>query len=215
MLKRLLITTVVVGAMAVGFSSTAFAHATLTGTDPDDGSELAEAPADVTLEFSEELDGPSTEIAVTDPDGNEVDVDDPEFDGNAFTQPMLYNEPGEYTLAYRILSQDGHRVEDTLTFSVEEVPAELSLIEEGDPADEPDDAEETEEVDDVETTEAADEAADENDDGGGAPVGAFIIGILAVIIVGVLLVKLVNRSKAPYTDDSDENAESDNPDRAN
>lgn len=201
MLKRLLITSLVVGAMAVGYSSAAHAHAELTGTAPEDGAELDEAPAEVTLEFNEELDGPSTEIAVTDPEGDTLDLDDPEFDGNAFTQPMQYNEAGEYTLAYRILSQDGHRVEDTLTFTVNEVPADLSLLPDEEPAEE--EVDETDEVDDAETTDAAEEATDDEDEGGGAPVGAFIIGILAVIIVGVLLVKLLNRNKATYTDDSD------------
>ena len=202
MLKRLLITSLVVGAMALGYSTAASAHAELTGTDPEDGAELDEAPAEVTLEFNEELDGPSTEIAVTDPEGDTLDLDDPEFDGNAFTQPMHYNEAGEYTLAYRILSQDGHRVEDTLTFTVDDVPADLSLLPDEEPAEE-EEVEETDEVADAETTDAAEEATDDEDDGGGAPVGAFIIGILAVIIVGVLLVKLLNRNKATYTDDSD------------
>ncbi|QSB05482.1 copper resistance CopC family protein [Natronoglycomyces albus] len=195
MMKRLLIAFGLVGALVLGSSSSAFAHAVMTGADPADGDTLDQAPADITVEFSEELDGPSTEIAVSDPEGTVLDLEEPTFEGNSFTQPLMYNEPGEYTLAYRILSQDGHRVEDTITFEVLAVPDELSLVAEDDedaaaaPADEDDNGAEA-----AEPTEAATPDEDTTE-GGGAPIGAFILGIAIIVIGGVLLVKFLGNKK--------------------
>jgi methionine-rich copper-binding protein CopC len=182
------------GALAIGLAAPASAHAALTGTDPEDGAVLAEAPAAVSATFSENLDGPSTEIAVTDPTGAVVDVADPAFDGDTFTQPMQYTAPGTYTVAFRVISEDGHRVDDAVSFTVESIPEGLYA-----PGSEPTEAAtgeattsaaETTEAPTEETAAAADESEDSNT---GAALAAILLGVLVIVGIGVILVKTVGR----------------------
>ncbi|MQM27415.1 copper resistance CopC family protein [Glycomyces albidus] len=174
----------------------ASAHAALTGTDPEDGAVLAEAPAEVSATFSEILDGPSTEIAVTDPSGALVDVADPVFDGDTFTQPMLYTEPGEYTVAFRVISEDGHRVDDSLEFTVESIPEGLYA-----PGAAPQETagaateSQSESSPAAETSEEAAAAAEEEDSNAGAALAAILLGLLVIVGIGVVLVKTLGRKK--------------------
>lgn len=187
------------GLLALATAAPASAHAGVVSTDPEEGATLAEAPASVSVTFSEIVDGPSTEIAVTDASGAVLPVEAPEFDGDTFTQPMLYSGPGEYTVAFRLVSEDGHRIEDALTFTVEAVPDELLV--EGGAVEEP-----TAPADDeassaapAETEESAADpttaAAAEEDSSTGAALAAILIGVLVVVIGGVVLVKVLGRKQ--------------------
>jgi copper resistance protein C len=182
------------GFLALGLAAPASAHAALTGTDPEDGATLAEAPAEVTATFSEILDEASTEIAVTDPSGAVIDVVDPSYDGDTFIQPMLYTTPGEYTLAFRVISEDGHRVDDAIEFTVESIPEGLYA-----PGSEPTaEAATGAETTDAPTTaaessESTEAAADEEDSNTGAALAAILLGLLVVVVGGVVLVKTLGR----------------------
>ncbi|MBO3735580.1 copper resistance CopC family protein [Glycomyces niveus] len=185
------------GVLTLGPAAPASAHAALTGTDPEDGATVAEAPAEVTATFSELLDGPSTEIAVTDPTGAVVDVADPTFDGDTFTQPMLYTTPGEYTVAFRVISEDGHRVDDAITFTVESIPEGLYA-----PGAEPTvaattDGAATEPATQEETSRATGglSSEDEEDSNTGAALAAILLGLLVVVVGGVVLVKTLGRKE--------------------
>lgn len=184
------------GVLTLGPAAPASAHAALTGTDPEDGATVAEAPAEVTATFSELLDGPSTEIAVTDPTGAVVDVADPTFDGDTFSQPMLYTAPGEYTVAFRVISEDGHRVDDAITFTVESIPAGLYA-----PGAEPTaaattDGAATEPATQEETSRATGGlSSDEEDSNTGAALAAILLGLLVVVVGGVVLVKTLGRKE--------------------
>jgi methionine-rich copper-binding protein CopC len=178
--------------IAAANATAASAHAALTGTDPEGGSTVASAPESVSATFSEILDGPSTEIAVTDPNGETLDVPEAVFDGDTFTQQMVYTVPGEYTVAFRVISEDGHRVDDSLVFTVEAVPEELlaegaAPEETGEPA-EPETAEETEAPGEAAPTEAA---ADDEDSDTGASLAMILLGVLVVVVGGVVMVKLL------------------------
>ncbi|MCH7229386.1 copper resistance protein CopC [Glycomyces sp. L485] len=175
-------------ALAVATASSASAHAALVGTDPEDGSTLDTAPASVSATFSELLDGPSTEIAVTDPAGQVLEVDEPTFDGDTFTQPMLYTAPGEYTVAFRVISEDGHRVDDSLVFTVESVPDEL-LAEGAGPQDPTAEAPATTGAEEAPT----ETAAEEDESNTGAALAMILLAALVVVVGGVLLVKLLGR----------------------
>ncbi|RRR99447.1 copper resistance CopC family protein [Glycomyces terrestris] len=184
------------GVLSLGLAAPAAAHAALTGTDPEDGAILAEAPAEVSATFSEVLDGPSTEIAVTDPTGAVVDVADPVFDGDTFTQPMLYTAPGAYTVAFRVISEDGHRVDDAVSFTVESIPEGLYAPGSG-PAAEPTGATggaATSEAP-APSTEESTVAAAEEDSNAGAALAAILLGLLIVVVGGVVLVKALGRKK--------------------
>jgi len=185
-------------AFAVGLAAPASAHAALTGTDPEDGAVLPEAPASVSATFSEPLDGPSTEIAVTDPSGAVVEVADPTFDGATFTQAMLYTVPGTYTVAFRVISEDGHRVDDKVEFTVESIPEGLYA-----PGSEPTgDATSSAAAEPTAAASATEETSratggmgDEEDSNAGAALAAILLGLLVVVVGGVVLVKTLGRKQ--------------------
>jgi methionine-rich copper-binding protein CopC len=183
------------GAMSLGLAAPAAAHAALTGTDPEDGAVLAEAPAEVSATFSENLDGPSTEIAVTDPAGAVVDVADPVYDGDTFTQPMLYTTPGTYTVAFRVISEDGHRIDDSLEFTVESIPEGLYAPGSEPTTDATESAAATTAAPEQSSEEATTAAAAEEDSNTGAALAAILLGLLIVVVGGVVLVKTLGRKK--------------------
>ncbi|WP_112141189.1 copper resistance CopC family protein [Glycomyces dulcitolivorans] len=187
------------GAMSLGWSlvtaAPASAHAALTGTDPEDGAVLAEAPAEVSATFSENLDGPSTEIAVTDPAGAVIDVADPAYDGDTFTQPMLYTTPGTYMVAFRVISEDGHRIDDSLEFTVESIPEGLYAPGSKPTTDATESAAQTSAAPESSSEEATTAAAAEEDSNAGAALAAILLGLLIIVVGGVVLVKTLGRRK--------------------
>lgn len=96
----------------------ASAHAELIGSSPKDGATVNTLPAQVKLEFSEEIGSPAF-VEVKAPDGTDVTAADPEVLGAIVTVPLNTSGPaGSYTIDYRVVSADGHPVSDELTFDV-------------------------------------------------------------------------------------------------
>ena len=195
-LRRLVVAAGAGTALALSAAVPASAHAAMVSSDPEDGATLDSAPASVSATFSEILDGPSTEIAVTGPGNEAIDAGDVEFDGDTFTQPMLYTTPGEYTVAFRVISEDGHRVDGSISFTVEAIPDELLLASdvEGEDEETSDAAEPAEEPSAELSTEAAD-AAESEDSGSGVLIASVLVGALIVVVAGVVVFKLVKRRK--------------------
>jgi methionine-rich copper-binding protein CopC len=120
MLQRMGIAVVVASIVAVvGLPGTAYAHNRLRSGDPAAGSSPRESPAQVTLEFSERLDLKFTGVAVTDIHNGSV-VDGPvQINGFRAVQRLRPSlPPGQYTVAYRVTSKDGHTVSDAYVFSI-------------------------------------------------------------------------------------------------
>jgi methionine-rich copper-binding protein CopC len=94
------------------------AHAALVGTDPADAATVATLPGEVTLEFSEPV--TRSEVVLTAPDGSrvplEVSARDREVTGRlgGGTDDA---QRGTYTLAYRVVSVDGHPIAGESTFT--------------------------------------------------------------------------------------------------
>ncbi|GAB3994385.1 hypothetical protein GCM10029992_08590 [Glycomyces albus] len=193
--RRLLLAAGAGAALALSAGSPASAHAAMVGSDPEDGATVETAPASVSATFSEILDGPSTEIAVTGPDGEVIDAGDAEYDGDTFTQPMLYTVPGEYTVAFRVISEDGHRVDGSVAFTVEDIPDELLLATASEPTGEDETTERAETPSEAEATEDDAEAAGADDSGSGALIASILLGALVLVVAGVVVAKLVNRRK--------------------
>ncbi len=97
----------------------AWAHAQLISSQPAGDATLGKAPASVTLTFSERLNPDFTTIVVSDMAGRRIPASAPAVDDRhstvTFTQ-MLDN--GAYTVAYRVVSVDGHTVQDSYLFTV-------------------------------------------------------------------------------------------------
>lgn len=109
----LLLTTSVIGGKVP-----AFAHAELVSADPVDGAVLESAPESLTLSFNSSLLDGMAEIVVSNSAGEIVSGFVVESTGTRATAIWRADLPGDtYTVAYRIVSQDGHPVTGSLSFS--------------------------------------------------------------------------------------------------
>jgi methionine-rich copper-binding protein CopC len=118
MYRRALAAVLVSAAGAALFASPAWAHDELASSDPKTGAVLESAPKVATLTFSEPVDARFVTIAVKRSDGKRVAAAKPEVAGAVVRQPLDALGDGAYTVAYRIVSEDGHPVNGTVTFTV-------------------------------------------------------------------------------------------------
>jgi copper resistance protein C len=101
----------------------AFAHAHLVRAAPAAGSAVKDAPAEVTLTFSEKLEPAFTTAIIRDATGKQVDKADARVDKTDRTTvrvslPPL--TPGVYTVEWRVMSADTHKTNGNFTFKVGE-----------------------------------------------------------------------------------------------
>ena len=107
------------GVAGIATAAPASAHDRLISSDPEDGATLDEAPAAITLTFSAALLGTGSQLIVTDGQGEEVAAGDPVVDGEVVTASLPGDLPGgDYTVAWRVVSSDGHPIEGTFGFDV-------------------------------------------------------------------------------------------------
>lgn len=105
--------------VTVSFAGTASAHATLIGSDPADGATLSTAPTTVTLTFDDSLENFEPVVSVTGPDGSQFQAGEATIDGATLSNRVLpLTAPGTYTIAYRVVSDDGHPVEGQVRFDL-------------------------------------------------------------------------------------------------
>lgn len=108
----------VVWALLLGSASNAAAHATLIRTDPAHGAVLETAPERITFGFNESVIGVPTGIKVFDATGEEVASSASVRGSELFVD--LDEEVGDGTLVvvWRLVSEDGHPIGGSLSFSV-------------------------------------------------------------------------------------------------
>lgn len=112
-------TVLVVGVTSVVTAAPASAHNVLTGSDPADGSTPAAAPTAVTLTFDEAVQNYQPVLVVTGPDGTVFSTGTPAVSGTTVRTDLVGAGPaGAYTVAYRIVSADGHPVSGQLTYTL-------------------------------------------------------------------------------------------------
>jgi methionine-rich copper-binding protein CopC len=100
-----------IAALLVMTISPAWAHAGLVSSDPADGSVLTIAPTQVVLEFNEVLLEDTVSVALRDAQDVVVSSGEVRADGAVVTAPWPAGLPdGQYRLAYRVVSADGHPV---------------------------------------------------------------------------------------------------------
>ncbi|MCP4740913.1 MAG: hypothetical protein GY871_01605, partial [Actinomycetales bacterium] len=114
-------TTAMVFLLSVLMAPTASAHADLQVSTPEDGESLEIAPEEIRLTFSEELFEELVEMSILDATGDlystiEVEQTPPPGTDVIFPWPTQA-PPGEYSIAYRVVSSDGHPVTGTISFS--------------------------------------------------------------------------------------------------
>ena len=114
-------TTAMLFLLSVLMAPTASTHADLQVSTPEDGESLEIAPEEIRLTFSEELFEELVEISILDAAGDlystiEVEQTPPPGTDVIFPWPTQA-PPGEYSIAYRVVSADGHPVTGTISFS--------------------------------------------------------------------------------------------------
>ena len=115
-------------ALAVPFGGApAWAHNSLTAADPAKSAVLTKAPERIRLTFLQKPDSTSMSITVTGADGQPVPLGAAEVDGTAsvasITEPL---DNGAYTVTYRVVSRDGHPVQGSYRFTVDDPAAALA-----------------------------------------------------------------------------------------
>ncbi|MFU8875478.1 copper resistance CopC family protein [Micromonospora sp. SL4-19] len=106
-------------AMLLAPASPAAAHNSLQAANPAQDSRLSTPPTQITLKFLQKLDPAFTTIVLSDADQRKVPTSEPAVTGATgtvtITQPLAN---GNYTVAYRVVSADGHPVQGSYSFTL-------------------------------------------------------------------------------------------------
>lgn len=96
------------------------AHDQLLSSSPAEGEQLPRAPEAAELTFSGQISPVGAELALSDASGQRIELPEaPRVEGTTATQPLPRLAAGEFTLDWRVVSEDGHPVSGTITFSVD------------------------------------------------------------------------------------------------
>ncbi|MEC3957991.1 copper resistance CopC family protein [Nocardia sp. CDC153] len=163
-MTRKLLAGLVTGLLALGFAllggGVANAHSAPISSSPENGSSIDTSPATVSITFNENLQPAYPSMTVTGPDKNLWSKGQPKVEGPTISIEVGELGPvGEYTIAYRVTSADGHPVSGKRTFT-------LTKAGNGTPGPKAD----------------ANASSSGGSDGGGVPLWVFIVG--AVVLFG-------------------------------
>lgn len=103
--------------MAVA-ATPAYAHSELRSAAPADNDRLTTVPKEIRLTFNERIDPRFVRLAVTSTQGRAVESGGPTVSGVVVSQPLSNLPNGDYTVAWRVVSVDGHPVQGTVRFTV-------------------------------------------------------------------------------------------------
>lgn len=161
LLRRLVVTILLVAAMAAGGPAVAWAHAVRVAAAPAPDAALTAAPSRVSATFNEQLQSDFAAMTVVGPDGNLWSEGAPQVQGAMVSIGVRPLGPaGTYTVNYRVTSADGHVVSGSWSFT-------MTVAGSGTPGP------------------AASASAHTPDSG--LPVWPFVVGAVAVIACGALL----------------------------
>ncbi|WP_433261300.1 copper resistance CopC family protein [Micromonospora vinacea] len=100
-------------------ASPAWAHNSLRTATPARDATVPSAPTEVTLEFMQRLDPAFTTIVLTDAARRKLPTGEPVVTGAKSTVQVTDTLPnGTYTVAFRVVSVDGHPVQGSYPFTV-------------------------------------------------------------------------------------------------
>jgi methionine-rich copper-binding protein CopC len=108
--------------LLLGFVSVpaASAHTEIDHTSPAAGSSVEAGTQTVSVGFTDKiLDlANSSEIVITDPDGNEVPTSCLEVQNTALNEEAFFGTAGDYKAVWRTVAEDGHAISGDFTFTV-------------------------------------------------------------------------------------------------
>ena len=193
-------------ALATLTAAPASAHDRILSSDPADGAQLETPPAAITLTFNTEPLPVEPQVVVSDSAGTVVTQGAPVIDGSTATlalDPAVALGGDTYTVAWRVVSSDGHPIEGTFAFTVAAQP-EAPVSEE--PA--TDEATPEESASEEATTDAAEETSPEpatpvaTDAEDGSSVVPVLVGLGALVVAAAVVVVIVLRRRGTVTDEA-------------
>jgi methionine-rich copper-binding protein CopC len=97
------------------------AHAQLVKAEPARRAKLDKSPTQIRLWFNEEIEGAYTTLSVIGPNKKPVTDAKPRVvsdDPKSVVLPLPDLKPGKYTVKFRVLSVDGHVVDESFNYKV-------------------------------------------------------------------------------------------------
>ncbi|WP_043261039.1 copper resistance CopC/CopD family protein [Streptomyces sp. e14] len=127
--RPLVLLLLAVAGLLLAGAGPAAAHAALTGSDPQQGVVVPQAPAQVSLTFSEQVAMGDDSLRVLDPAGKRVDTGKPaNISGTTYAVRLRGGlAKGTYTVTYQVISADSHPVGGAYTFSIG-APSKTSVV---------------------------------------------------------------------------------------
>ncbi|WP_406631602.1 copper resistance protein CopC [Amycolatopsis sp. WGS_07] len=175
-MKRALITLALAGLPLLGLATPALAHDTLVGSTPADKSTVDTSPRTIELKFDEPVQQGAdlNTVVVTDAQRNHWESGPATAAGSTVTVPLrTLGAAGGYTVDYRIVSEDGHPVHGSITFTLSKPSTSTSA-----------------------TAASAPQpavAAPAETDRTGLPVWVWIVGAAALLGVGLIVVLRIGK----------------------
>jgi hypothetical protein len=122
-------------ALLLGVSPAA-AHSELESSDPQDGATLSAPPGAISFTFNEELLEQGNAITLTEvATGTRLPLGEVQVGGDTVSVDWPEASPaGEYRAAYRVVSADGHPIDGTVSFTVEQAAGQVASGPAADPA---------------------------------------------------------------------------------
>lgn len=182
-LAKALVVLTLAGLGMFALATPAFAHNSLTSSNPVDKAVLDTGPGEIVLTFDQPMqEGEGlNSIAVTGPDGEQWQGGAATVKSNVVSAPLRELGPsGTYTVGYRILSADGHPVSGELTFNVNSAGNGTPAAE-GDPG-----------WIDMNPSEDSDSGDD-----GGMPVWVWLVGAAVLLGAGLFVALRIGGGKQP------------------
>lgn len=115
---RALLTVLLAVLLTVVAAPAATAHTELVGTDPADGQVLAHPPSTLTLTFTEPVGVAPQAVQLLDASGEPVPLDVQALDSTVGLTPSAALGSGTHTVAWRVVSSDGHPISGSFSFAV-------------------------------------------------------------------------------------------------
>ena len=127
--RQLLASLMLAGLMLLGSAGSATAHNELISSDPADGATVASSPARVVLTFDLPVKPGFSTVILTGPDRTQWQAGAATEDGAKVSMPVrLLGPVGEYTIAYQVLSADGHPVRGAVRFTLANPGAGVAAV---------------------------------------------------------------------------------------
>ena len=106
-------------ALMTSLASAAAAHSRVDRTTPEDGSTLGDVPAQISLDFADDIRLTRVEMTHQDHPSVRLDLGNQTSFDRVFTLPLQGMGEGTYHVEWRGLGKNGHAMQGAFTFTVE------------------------------------------------------------------------------------------------